>query len=133
MGLGQPVFTYHPGHSFNLDTTTRAINPPWCIDEKHLMTPHRDVLETSLRQRIVTGPFASAAAANRAAVRAGPYLNLKGWNRCPFNKTNRSIDKGFEFLHAIEDSLDLHPVPFALLDGVFALPSSQSGGRMHYP
>jgi hypothetical protein len=26
---------------------------------------------------------------------------------------NRSVNKTFEFLHAIEDSLDLHPVPFS--------------------
>jgi len=37
-------------------------------------------------------------------------------------------------LDSIEDGLDLHPVPFALIDGEFALPSSQTGGRMlHLP
>jgi hypothetical protein len=34
---------------------------------------------------------------------------------------------------AIEESLGPHPVPFALIDGALALPSSQSGGGMHYP
>ncbi len=33
----------------------------------------------------------------------------------------------------IEDSLDLHPVPFSLSDGEFALPSSQSGGQDALP
>ena len=43
------------------------------------------------------------------------------------------VKKLFEFMDSIENSLELHPVPFALIDGEFALPSSQSGGRMHYP
>ncbi|MGD8914116.1 MAG: hypothetical protein PVJ68_15420, partial [Candidatus Thiodiazotropha sp.] len=49
-----------------------------------------------------------------------------------------AVHKRFEFLDPIEDSLNLHPVPFVLIDGCLTTPSSQSrgqgaGGRMHYP
>jgi hypothetical protein len=89
-------------------------------DEEHLVTPQRDKLETTLRQRIVPRPSAPAFATHRPAVRARVYLNLKARNRSTFHPARRPVDKRFEFLHPIEDSLDLHPVPFALIDGCFA-------------
>ncbi|MET0038454.1 MAG: DUF4259 domain-containing protein [Candidatus Thiodiazotropha lotti] len=39
-------------------------------------------------------------------------------------QTDTYTEKVFEFLDPIEDSLDLHPVPFALIDGCSTLPSS---------
>jgi hypothetical protein len=42
---------------------------------------------------------------------------------------HRTVHKRFEFLDPIEDSLDLHPAPFALANGEFALPSDQQSER----
>jgi hypothetical protein len=38
----------------------------------------------------------------------------------PLNPTHGRIHKRFEFLDPIQDSLELHPVPFSLTDGGFA-------------
>jgi len=94
------VVAFYPGYLLDPNAAVGTLNPARCIYKKYLITPHRDELETPLRQGIVTGSFAAAAAAHRAAVQAGFsavqagfYLNLKRWNRCIFNPTHVAVDK----------------------------------------
>jgi hypothetical protein len=133
IGFSQAVFAYHPGHPLHPDTAVWTRDPAWRIDKKHLVTPHRDKLEASLGQPIVTRPSLPAARALRPAVRARLYLNLKCRNRGAFNPAHRSVNKRFEFLDSIEDSLDLHPVPFALIDGGFATSIFSESGQDALP
>src|SRR5680860_1339011 len=68
IGLSQTMFALYPGHPLYPNSAVGTLNPARCIDKKHLVAPHRDELETPLRQAIVTGPFATAAATQRTAV-----------------------------------------------------------------
>jgi hypothetical protein len=43
--------------------------------------------------------------------------------------SNCTVHKGVEFLYPIQDSLDLHPAPFALADDQLALSSDQRAER----
>ncbi|WP_297744003.1 hypothetical protein [Nitrosomonas sp.] len=46
-------------------------------------------------------------------------------------RISQQINRHFLFLNTIEDSLDVHPVPFLLVDGCSTPPSSQKNNRMH--
>ncbi|MGD9172353.1 MAG: hypothetical protein PVI97_20220, partial [Candidatus Thiodiazotropha sp.] len=50
-----------------------------------------------------------------------------------FIPADPAVHKRFEFLDPIEDSLNLHPVPFVLIDGCLTTLSSQSRGQDALP
>jgi len=120
VGLGQSMFSCHPGHLLHPDTATWAVYPARGIEQKRLDAPHRDEFKTSDRQPVVARPSAPAFGTDRPAVRARAHLNLYRWDRSSFDPGDGSVHKRFEFLDSIEDSLYLHPVPFSLVDGCFA-------------
>ncbi len=111
--LGQAVLADGPGDPFYPNPTAWALNPPRGIDQKHLDPPHRDELVTPDRPSVVTWPLAATVATHRPTVGASLHLDIKGPHRGLFNPMNRSAYERFVFLYAIEDSLDLHPVPLS--------------------
>ena len=139
--LGQSVLSDGLGYLFYPYSAVRTLNPAGFIDKKHLVTPHRDELETPYRQRFVTGPFASVVATPQPTVGARLHLHFQRRHQSAFYPVNVSVNKRFEFLDLIEDSLNLHPVSFSQsLWGVRSSIFSASGQdalpsifQNHYP
>ena len=73
----------------------------------------------------------SAPGADRPGVFPGAKFRLNRWLTGVFHPPYRFVHKRLEFLHAVEDSLELHPVFLFLFDAGFAT-TSQNRGRMLY-
>jgi hypothetical protein len=114
IGFGQLMLARCPGHSLNPNTTAPAAHPARGVDEKHLDTPHRDKLKAAHRQRVVAWPSAAAARADGPAIGPGAQLCLNRRFAGVFHPAHRAVHKRFEILHAIQDSLDVHPVVLPL-------------------
>src|SRR5690606_12087906 len=116
VGLRQLVFPRHPGHLFHPNATTGTIHPARCIDEKHLNTPHRNKFKAAHRQPVIAGPSTLAARANCPTIRPRPQFRLYGQFVGVFHPTHSAIHKRLEILHAVKDSLEVHPVLSPLSD-----------------
>ena len=112
-----------PGQPFHLDPTLRAVHPSRRINQKDLQAPQRHKLKPAWRPAIVTGPLATTPRTPAATADTGMNVDLKRRDFASLNPSYRAIHERFEFLHPIQDSLELHPVPHS--EGLFALPAQQ--------
>jgi len=101
MGLGQAMLPYHPGHPFHPDPTGWTVNATGCVDEKYLVAPHRDKLETPPTQPVVARPATPTSGTQCPTVATRMQLNFKRRLLHIFDPADRSIHKRFEFLHSM--------------------------------
>ncbi|SDZ19049.1 hypothetical protein SAMN05421754_10892 [Nitrosomonas sp. Nm58] len=127
----------NPRHPFHPNATIRTRNTTWCIEKKHLVTPQGNKLNTTDRQRVVTRPLTRLHTRHTTG-----RLFLCGYSSTSSVGTNASSTqrtvpytkyKRLEFLNTIEDSLDMNPIPFLLIEGCSTPPSSEKSNRMHHP
>ena len=116
IGFGQLMFARCPRHSLYPNTTAPAAHPARGVDEEHLDTPHRDKLKAAQRQCVIAWPSAAAARADGPAIGPGAQLCLNRRFAGVFHPAHRAVHERFEILHAIQDSLEVHPVFLVLHD-----------------
>src|SRR5690606_11886747 len=114
--LRQLVFPRHPGRLFHPNGTTGTIHPARRIDEKDLNTPHRNRFKAAQRQPVIARPSTLAARADRPTIRPRPQFRLYGQFVGVFHPAHSAIHKRLEILHAVKDSLEVHPVLSPLSD-----------------
>lgn len=90
---------------------------------------------TNSKRRTVSRSYAApgrphAEQRGRLLLRALTSISSLGSCSLPLQLTFVYIHKRLEFMHVIEDSLELHPALLSLADGYFATPSSQRLGGM---
>ena len=124
VGFCQRVFPIRPRHAFDLYATPGAVDPAHGVNEKDSDSPQRNKLKESWRQRVITGPSATATGANRAAVNTCNDFDEKRQFSMGLNPLDVSVNKGLELLHPIQNSLQLHPGCFSRLDLLFAKQSN---------
>ncbi len=129
IGVGQLMFAGGPRHALDLHAAARAVHAPRCIQQKHLDPPQRHELEAALRQAVISRARRLATRAPCTAVASFAHQDFQLWPRGAACPAYRRIHKAFEFLHAIEDSRQLHPGSRSVTSVWLAPAFSQSRGR----
>ena len=125
VGVGQLVFAARPRHSLHFHCAARARHSAHRVHQEHRDPPQRHELKPPGRQGVVAGRRFPATRALRPGVRSRSHLHFQSHARALY-QPHRSVNERPVPLNPIQDSLDLHPVPFLQVDGSLATPSSQS-------
>ena len=125
VGVGQLVFAARPRHSLHFHCAARARHSAHRVHQEHRDPPQRHELKPPSRQGVVAGRRFPATRALRPGVRSRSHLHFQSHARALY-QPHRSVNERPVPLNPIQDSLDLHPVPFLQVDGSLATPSSQS-------
>ena len=129
VGFCQRVFPVSPWHGFDLHATPGTVDPAHGINEKDSDSPQRNKLEQSWRQRVITGPSATATRANRAVVGTCKDFDVKRPFSIGLNPFDVSVNKALELLHPIQNSLQLHPGCFPRLEFLLAKKTTTGMGQ----
>jgi hypothetical protein len=119
VGFRQGMFSVSPRHHFDPYAAPGTVDPAHGINEKDCNIPEWHELELPWMKRVIPGSRTFTAGANRFAVCTGQDFNLQRRFLVWIEPKDISINKGLELLHAIQNSLQLHPGCLSCLEFLF--------------
>src|SRR3972149_5104362 len=111
VGPRQTLLAFGPWYGSPLPPAPPTAPPPHHVQEEDRNAPQRHELEQPGLQRVVAGAWPAATRTDRPTVPTRPNLHDQYWIAVDIFPLDIPIDERLEFLHPIQNSLQLHPVP----------------------